>query len=309
MVVTKPGAMEFGWSIDKALESGYQFLSLNREQREKQFFECYHNVDKYEEWQYQIIPQLAVRKTFTELWPANVKNGMYSQERGLFLLNGYMGRWWPEKGIDIVDADVKGIVPLPEGFNLRIKCDLLFHKDGHYYVRELKTSGSRQRDIFWYNMMRSYQTDGYHMGAETIFDQRVRAVQVDVIWTSTAKSTPITEAFDRREILKSASRRDKYKQWLWSTIGRIDKLSRHMVWPYNESDAENIHTFTLEEIKKGEAPQGFWLENTDNCTAYNKPCPYIEVCEHGYTPGVLANYELSFWRPYMSHEEDTRYEI
>jgi hypothetical protein len=300
-----PGAMHFGWSIDNALDHGYQLWALTTDQRQKHFYDCFHNAT-YEPARYNTIPYITVRKQFKEDW-GTTKNMGYSQELGLAILDEYMSVYWPEQ-FDIVDSDVKGVVPLFDQFNLRFKADLLYHKKGKYYILETKTTG-RLTDIWWHGKVREYQTDGYHMGAEMYFGQDIHAVTFNAIATKAAKIATIAEKYVRRDLLKPSARRRRYQQWLRNTIYDVVDLQDEMVGNYDSSDFATIQELAYHMWKSGAEPWKLWTESPYFCTAFFKQCEYYQLCETDFHTAMMQQYQQSTWQPYMGQEKFTGKDI
>jgi hypothetical protein len=297
--------MHFGWSIDNALDHGYQLWALTTDQRQKHFYDCFHNAT-YEPARYNTIPYITVRKQFKEDW-GTTKNMGYSQELGLAILDEYMSVYWPEQ-FDIVDSDVKGVVPLFDQFNLRFKADLLYHKKGKYYILETKTTG-RLTDIWWHGKVREYQTDGYHMGAEMYFGQDIHAVTFNAIATKAAKIATIAEKYVRRDLLKPSARRRRYQQWLRNTIYDIVDLQDEMVGNYDSSDFATIQELAYHMWKSGAEPWKLWTESPYFCTAFFKQCEYYQLCETDFHTAMMQQYQQSIWQPYMGQEKFTGKDI
>jgi len=294
-----PGAMHFGWSIDNALDHGYQLWALSTEQRQKHFYDCFHNAT-YEPARYNTIPYVTVRKQFKEDW-GTTKNMGYSQELGLAILDEYMSVYWPEQ-FDIVDSDVKGVVPLFDEFNLRFKADLLYHKKGKYYILETKTTG-RLTPIWWEGKVREYQTDGYHMGAEMYFGQDIHAVTFNAIATKASKIATIAEKYVRRDLLKPSARRKRYQQWLRNTIYSVVDLQDEMLGNYDSSDFDTIQECAYHMWKSGAEPWKIWTESPHFCTAFFKSCEYYQLCETDFHTAMMQQYQQSIWQPYMGQEK------
>jgi len=290
--------MEFGWCLDSALDHGYQLWALSTNQRQMQFDGCFHNTN-YSPQKFNTIPYITVRKQFIDDW-GEVKNKGYTQALGLSILDEYMSVYWPEQ-FDIVDSDVKGIVPLFDGYNLRFKADLLYHKNGKYYIMETKST-TQITPIWWKGKQREYQTDGYHMGAEIYFGQDIHAVTYNAIATKAAKTATVAEKFQRRDLLKPTARRKKYHRWLKNTITDVVRLQKEMVWPYNGTDFENIQEAAYHLWKAGDKPHLIWTESPHFCTAFFKPCAYIDLCEDDFHEATMQKYNRSTWQPYMGHE-------
>jgi hypothetical protein len=297
--------MHFGWSIDNALDHGYQLWALTTDQRQKHFYDCFHNAT-YEPARYNTIPYITVRKQFKEDW-GTTKNMGYSQELGLAILDEYMSVYWPEQ-FDIVDSDVKGVVPLFDQFNLRFKADLLYHKKGKYYILETKTTG-RLTDIWWHGKVREYQTDGYHMGAEMYFGQDIHAVTFNAIATKAAKIATIAEKYVRRDLLKPSARRRRYQQWLRNTIYDVVDLQDEMVGNYDSSDFATIQELAYHMWKSGAEPWKLWTESPYFCTAFFKQCEYYQLCETDFHTAMMQQYQQSIWQPYMGQEKFTGKDI
>ena len=294
-----PGAMYFGWCVDNALDHGYQLWSLNTELRQKHFDECFFNA-VYTPERFNTIPYLTVRKQFREDWGV-IKNMGYTLELGHGILDEYMSVYWPEQ-FDIIDSDVKGVIPLFDQFNLRFKADLLYHKKNKFYIMETKTT-SQISEIWWAGKVREYQTDGYHMGAEIFFGQDIHAVTFNAIATKAAKVAKIAEKYVRRDILKPSARRKRYHRWLKNAIYTVVDLQDEMLGPYNNTDFKTIQEAAYELYKAGDKPWLLWTESPHFCTAFFKKCEYYELCEMDFHPAVLQNYQRSEWQPYMGHEK------
>ncbi|MHA2065865.1 MAG: hypothetical protein ACXABY_15960, partial [Candidatus Thorarchaeota archaeon] len=213
------GAMEFGSAIDDALDQAYQFWTLNEQQRLLAFAECFETAE-YKSGRFRAIPAMAAWFAFQDHWGTTKSQG-FSPDLGKLILTHYFARY-PKEQFDIVDVQSSGSVPLLKcnGIQcyLRFKIDVQFYERGQHSIMETKTTG-RIDEKFWIGMERSYQTDGYALGAEAYMGQRIPFVRLNAI--ATKNRTGDNKPFDRRDLRKNAARRREYEIWYTHRIGRM----------------------------------------------------------------------------------------
>lgn len=300
----KKGAMEFGSAVDDAMDQAYQFWTLNTAQKKAVFAECFDTAE-YKSGRFRAIPAMAAWYAFQDAWGTEKSQG-YSLELGKDILAQYFARY-PKEQFDIVDVQSAGSVPLLQcnGIQcyLRFKIDVQIFERGQHSIMETKTtSGIDQK--FWVGMERSYQTDGYALGAEAYMGQRIPFVRVNAI--ATKQRGPGYKQFDRRDLRKDAPRRREYELWYTDRINKLVRQQEQSLLYIREIPRELT---TIEEvmrwaIKVKKPVWELWPQNPNSCLQYFRICEYESLCSNHVHPAEVAqNYRYSSWKPWMRHEE------
>jgi hypothetical protein len=168
---------------------------------------------------------------------------------------------------------------------------------------ETKTTG-RIDEKFWIGMERSYQTDGYALGAEAYMGQRIPFVRLNAI--ATKNRTGDNKPFDRRDLRKNAARRREYEIWYTHRIGRmVEQQEQTLLFIRTlPNELDTIEEVMRWAIKDKRPVWELWPQNPNACLQYFRICEYESLCSNHVHPAEVAqNYRYSSWKPWMRHEE------
>ena len=225
-----------------------------------------------------------VKQVFTQNWKDREGDEIRTVDNGIKMLEWYSRKYQhepftplgkPEQGFVFVIGDIL--------FGGRI--DLPVEWDGNLWIMEHKTT-TRLGSGYFNQYELDKQITGYIVAAESYFKGRkVMGCIVNVMepWKElirpTAKSKAPEDHFARSPITRTDFLKERFKL-------NVQRIVRDIHW------CEENNEF-MEAEKK------------EVCQYYNRPCPYLQLCQYGEDERVMErDYMVEKWEPFKVKEDE-----
>jgi len=162
----------------------------------------------------------------------------------------------PERFEDIVAIEKDMEWEVVPGRSLVFRADRLIRVNGALWLHDTKTTGLEVNLMVKVQRLRT-QYVGYAAGVEALTGEKLAGVMLDAVhkppvyFKKTGEFSSMKEpGYVREPIHKTEAQLAEFVEWF------------------------RILTMRIEDME----PQGLWLKNTDACLAYNRTCPYLNLC-------------------------------
>lgn len=224
------------------------------------------------------------KEAFKANWKDREGDEIRTIDNGLKLLDWYAKRYQHEP-FKVVGKPETGFVFVIGDILFGGRIDLPVEWDGNLWIMEHKTT-TRLANGYFNQYELDKQVTGYIIAAEEHFKGRkVHGCIVNVMepWKElirpTAKSKAPEDHFARSPITRSQMIKDRFKL-------NVQRIVRDIKWCHENDE--------FMEAEKKEV-----------CQYYNRPCPYLQLCQHGEDERVIANdYIVEPWEPFKIYESE-----
>ena len=177
----------------------------------------------------------------------------------------------PEKEFDVKIDGLRGV-------RLVGRVDGLVKKDGKWWIRELKTTGSPFYQVE--NRSRvSYQASGYIYGVQKALKIKINGILFDFIRTSMLrkKTTDTAQTFGERILDDYKNHMNDSRTGMPLRQSRMYKRYYSYRSPHQIAEYETDIVKAANQIRKCRKNKDF-MRNPDVCYFYGKECPYLKIC-------------------------------
>lgn len=223
------------------------------------------------------------KQKFYDNWTDREGDELRTVENGIKMLDWYATKYKHEP-FKVLGKPETGFVFFIGDILFGGRIDLPVEWDGNLWIMEHKTT-TRLSSSYFSQYELDKQCTGYIIAAEEYFKRKVHGCIVNVMepWKElirpTAKSKQPEDHFARSPITRSTMLKDRFKL-------NVQRIVRDIKW-CEENDEY------MEAEKK------------EVCHYYNRPCPYLQLCQHGEDERVIASeYTIEKWEPFKIIESE-----
>jgi len=177
-------------------------------------------------------------------------------DRGLLVLQAY-AEHYPKEPFKVLAVEEPVDIELPTGDHFTGTMDLIVEQEGRVLIYDHKTTGWSM-ELAVRSLSTSDQATGYTMIHNYLHPDRQA---VGLVFNMLRNVKSVIE-FSRSLVVKSRADQERFN-------GDV--------------------TYTLSEIaRKLSNPEERWVRNTGNCFAYNRACPFLELCQGANFEGLIG---------------------
>ena len=164
--------------------------------------------------------------------------------------------WATEAPENVVAVEKDMEWEVEKGKTLVFRVDRLIRVNGGLWLHDTKTTGIELSAAVKSQRLRT-QYAGYAAGVEAVMGEKLAGVMLDMVhkpevyFKKTGEFSSMKEAgFLREPVAKTEEQLGEFKAWFTVLAGSVEASITNQVW----------------------------LKNTDTCMAFNRTCPYLELC-------------------------------
>jgi hypothetical protein len=224
----------------------------------------------------------AIEKFKTE-WQDREGDELRTVDNGIKMLEWYAKKYQHEP-YKVIGKPESGFVFFIGDILFGGRIDLPVEWDGNLWIMEHKTT-TRLTSSYFAQYELDKQCTGYIIAAEEHFGRKVHGCIVNVMepWKEvirkSAKTKEPEDHFARAPITRSEMLKDRFRL-------NVQRIVRDIKWCEENNE---------------------WMEaeKKEVCHYYNRPCPYLQLCQFGENERVIANdYIVEAWEPFKVVESE-----